>query len=264
MKYATLQWVTCRGCGNIELVSSTDATIFAGSQSISVTNQTPGLMTGEPEQDYGPGCQPVWADTIHEPFTEKYSFAIFKPVVGDRILRRTWWPVCTLLITHTNTHRNCPALLFFALMTANDLTQIPIQMVQGAPLSVVEARSWSLYPSDVEINLCIWTSAIPHSSMKLFNYQLRQHYLYPVRPLASSFCTQSWTATHPVRLWYCYNNHLTALPLEPTTDKTHLQVIFGQSNLTFRCYTTWRNFDTCHVFMTLHAAPTTAPQLFAS
>jgi len=52
MKYATMQSVTCRGCGDIEIVSSVDVTVFPGSQNMSVTQQSLGRMTAEPEQDY--------------------------------------------------------------------------------------------------------------------------------------------------------------------------------------------------------------------
>jgi hypothetical protein len=69
MKYVTTQSVTCRGCGDIEMVLSVDATIFEGSQDTSVTHQSLGRMTGEPEQDHGAGCQPEWTDR-HGPRTD--------------------------------------------------------------------------------------------------------------------------------------------------------------------------------------------------
>jgi len=162
--------------------------------------------------------------TIYEPNTDKYSFPVFNPLVRDRILPWTWGPVCTLMITQTYTvNNNCIAtvvqwasgdtLLHIAFMTANDLTQLPIQMIPGAPLSVVEVRSWSLSLSDVWNNSWICTTTIPHSVNEIvpftnwdnFTFILYDHLLQPC------FCTQFWTetrvpaspASHRVRLWYC-------------------------------------------------------------
>jgi hypothetical protein len=130
--------------------------------------------------------------TVHEPITEKYSFPVYNVLVRDHILPWTWGPVCTLMITHTHTlNNNCivtvlqcasgQALLHNAFMTANALTQFPIQMIPGAPLSAVEARSWSLSKSDVKMKSWIGTSTIPHSLNEVVQLQTGKIYRYDER-----------------------------------------------------------------------------------
>jgi len=197
--------------------------------------------------------------TVYEPITEKYSFPVFNPLVRDRILPWTCGLVCTLMITHTHTHTvnnnrivtvllcaSGHALLHTAFMTANDLTQLAIQMIPGAPLSVVKARSWSPSLSDVGINSWICTTTIPHSVNEVVPLPTRTTLPLPCtsacinRASVHSFEPELVfrPARRSIQLVYatahsthhcCFNKHLSAFPasLDPTSDETRLHGISG-------------------------------------
>jgi len=309
MKHATTQSVTCRVCGDIEMVSYVDAKSSQEARTYPSFANRWTRWLGNQSKIMGPAAsQNGQTLTVYEWNTEKYSFPVFNPLVRDRILPWTWGPVCTLMITHTHTvNNNCivtvlqcasgPVLLHTAFMTANDLTQFPIQMIPGAPLSADEARNWSLSLSDVGINSWICIITIPHSvneavrlptgttlscTTACFN-RASAHSFEPElgfrqarRPIQSVYDTA--LSTHHC----CFNKYLSAFlaSLELTSDETRLHGISGLHPIWPPAFTKWSNFgkkfwrggkcvlwggdfDTRHVLTSAHAAPTTALQLFA-